>query len=108
MGGNLNTLKFGDVVTLYSDSLNGWLTSGDLVVGWGLWLPKLKEKLPVPPRVRETRFMVVPKFYYSTRKAYQKELRQSQSARGGADAHNSQTLERLRAALEVALAPHVS
>ena len=58
MGGSSHAVKFGDVVTLYSDSLNGWLTSGDLVVGWGLWLPKLKEKLPVAPRVRETRFQV--------------------------------------------------
>lgn len=45
-----SSVKFGDVVTLYSDSLTGWLTTGDLVVGWGLWLPKLKEKLAVPPR----------------------------------------------------------
>jgi hypothetical protein len=35
-------VKFGDVVTLYCDQLNGWLTSGDLVVGYGLWVPKLK------------------------------------------------------------------
>jgi hypothetical protein len=96
-GGSQNTLKFGDVVTLYSDNLNGWLTSGDLVVGWGLWLPKLKEKLSVPPRVRETRFQIVPKFYYSTRKAYRKEVQ----SRGGGDVGPSATLNHLQAALEV-------
>ena len=49
-------VKFGDVVTLYCDQLNGWLTSGDLVVGYGLWVPKLKVtpiaccKTRMPPR----------------------------------------------------------
>ena len=44
-------LKVGDVVTLFCDQLNGWVTSGDLVVGYGLWVPKLKvnkSKILVP------------------------------------------------------------
>ena len=42
-GGATARVKFGDVITLYSESLQGWLTSGDQVIGWGLWLPKLRE-----------------------------------------------------------------
>ena len=45
-----NAVRFGDVITLYSEQLEGWLTSGDQMVGWGLWLPKLREKIAVPPR----------------------------------------------------------
>jgi|LauGreDrversion2_3_1035106.scaffolds.fasta_scaffold89716_1 hypothetical protein len=66
-------VKVGDVVTLFCDQANGWMTSGDLVVGYGLWVPKLKEKMAVPPRIRETRMQIVPKLYYSSRKAYMKE-----------------------------------
>jgi hypothetical protein len=66
-------VKVGDVVTLFCDQANGWMTSGDLVVGYGLWVPKLKGKMAVPPRVRETRIQIVPKLYYSSRKAYLKE-----------------------------------
>jgi hypothetical protein len=50
MSTHTDHVKFGDVLTLYVESLNGWLTTGDLVVGWGLWLPKLREKLTSPPR----------------------------------------------------------
>jgi hypothetical protein len=46
-----NAVRFGDVITLYNESFEGWLTSGDQVIGWGLWLPKLKEKITVPPRL---------------------------------------------------------
>jgi hypothetical protein len=66
-------VKVGDVVTLFCDQANGWMTSGDLVVGYGLWVPKLKEKMAVPPHIRETRMQIVPKLYYSSRKAYMKE-----------------------------------
>ncbi len=62
-----------DIAIQYCDSLNGWLTSGDLVVGHGLWVPKLTGKMAVPPRIRETRIQLTPKFYYSSRKAFYKE-----------------------------------
>ena len=45
-----NRMRFGDVVILYNDKRQGWMTAGDQVVGWGLWLPKLRTKLEVPPR----------------------------------------------------------
>ena len=52
---NSNAMKFGDVVTLFNDKVQGWITCGDQIVGSGLWLPKLRTKLDVPPRFVKTK-----------------------------------------------------
>ena len=38
-----------------------------------MWVPRLNDKMAVPPRIRETRIQLTPKFYYSSRKAHDKE-----------------------------------